>query len=1029
MYFSYKSCLLLPVLLVCCAAAGGGSTDNSGGDVALRVPVFFDAPVGRNGESEKLELMLPTKGEYAVSDPQTLFDHCSSAWDALVETNKAGLVDPKQQGTSFEAAPLTESEAWHHWQASQSGVVDSGRFLVTFGVMASLKSGGSPLHIAASLGQAERVIELLEDENMNLDVDARKKLDGTTALHAASSVGHANVVRVLLDFGANVEAVGNSGVTPLQLASTMGHIEVMNALLDGGASINAAHKFGGTTALHFAAEMGRVEAIKLLCTRGANVEAKKTTGGTALHTASDTNQSLAVRALIDNPCNGNVEALLMGDSTPLYMAAQRGFHQVCEVLLDHGKANPNFIMPTTRFGGHLARSGGGSGGTGGFYEAKNTEIGNGATALHSAVENGHPKTVQTLLSYGALQYPSMEGASPLVIAIQYRHPEIAKILLQNGNPHINAQVPKDGAFALFVAAGAGYADVVDMILERKDVDLDLKNNQGLGALSYAAARRHFGIVKSLLHAGIKLGENVMSAIIGTGVDIGLLEQLLDIYFHSEGQGNEENDGVTLLHTACSSRRSSVVKLLVDRYAVDVNARVISTGASPLMMASKSGDLKSVEILLKNGAIVTMRANREKLHSATALYLAAQSSHLDVAKALIHAGAVVDARLYQIGVTPLFIASERGNLELVDLFLKHGANVHVRNWNGITPFAMAAISNNLKVMEMLRAAGAHVDTKDNDGNSPLLNWALQGEKFETLEKLVQLGAKVCIKRKGDGLSVVSGLVQRFSNGRRKTLVLAEKALALLVKKECVKRMLDSEMNGESPLHVLANTAGSEGLIELFLKNGANVNTQRSFDKATALHISVLNKHVKLTKVLLQYGADANTMMHVFSDRAKAKSRLVEFYLSHQPEKVKTVDSILDKYETKGYEKLFKALAKKYPESIVPDLTTCKVSVSEATKESSIDIAKRLRHFEILKLLTSNTVDVFSNLDFNGDGVVKRADLVKGMKSNGGNGILNEILGLPSNSDDDELREKIELFFSKYDLNNDRVVSRNEYSYDS
>ena len=51
----------------------------------------------------------------------------------------------------------------------------------------------------------------------------------------------------------------------------------------------------------------------------------------------------------------------------------------------------------------------------GLYPVKNTEVGNGATALHAAVENGHAECVAALLERGAAQLPSMEGATPLVI--------------------------------------------------------------------------------------------------------------------------------------------------------------------------------------------------------------------------------------------------------------------------------------------------------------------------------------------------------------------------------------------------------------------------------------------------------------------------------------------------------------------------------------------------------------------------------------------------------------------------------------
>lgn len=55
------------------------------------------------------------------------------------------------------------------------------------------------------------------------------------------------------------------------------------------------------------------------------------------------------------------------------------------------------------------------------YPAVNTKVGNGATALHAAVENGHLACVLTLLRLGARQTTAMQGASPLLIALQVCH--------------------------------------------------------------------------------------------------------------------------------------------------------------------------------------------------------------------------------------------------------------------------------------------------------------------------------------------------------------------------------------------------------------------------------------------------------------------------------------------------------------------------------------------------------------------------------------------------------------------------------
>ena len=103
-----------------------------------------------------LQVFVPsTEGEFQIARPEDLYAHVKGAWDAVVEENQAGLVDANQlrDNPSLATAPLSDTEAWHHFQASQHGVIDSARFLVTFGMVPSVQTGGSLLHLAAAQGQ------------------------------------------------------------------------------------------------------------------------------------------------------------------------------------------------------------------------------------------------------------------------------------------------------------------------------------------------------------------------------------------------------------------------------------------------------------------------------------------------------------------------------------------------------------------------------------------------------------------------------------------------------------------------------------------------------------------------------------------------------------------------------------------------------------------------------------------------------------------------------------------------------------
>ena len=122
------------------------------------------------------------------------------------------------------------------------------------------------LHVAAADNDHEQVKLLLE---FGADVNAKNK-DGWTPLHDAAAPNAVRVAQLLISHGADVNARGKNGRTPLHQAARGYAAEAARLLIDRGADVNATNK-NGWTPLHDAA-WGAIAVARLLIDRGADVK-------------------------------------------------------------------------------------------------------------------------------------------------------------------------------------------------------------------------------------------------------------------------------------------------------------------------------------------------------------------------------------------------------------------------------------------------------------------------------------------------------------------------------------------------------------------------------------------------------------------------------------------------------------------------------------------------------------------------------------------------------------------------------------
>jgi ankyrin repeat protein len=149
----------------------------------------------------------------------------------------------------------------------------------------------------------------------------------------------------------------------------------------------------------------------------------------------------------------------------------------------------------------------------------------------------------------------------------------------------------------------------------------------------------------------------------------------------------------------------------------------------LMEAVQAGNAARVKALLREGDGV--RAKDEA--GNTALHYA---SRKDIAAMLVAAGAPLEARNDDFGMTPLFNVTT----EVAALLIEKGADVNARAAKGMTPLTWAVYWDQKEKAALLIAKGANVNARDDDGKTALhvaSNWG----KTDLMRLLIAKGADV------------------------------------------------------------------------------------------------------------------------------------------------------------------------------------------------------------------------------------------------------------------------------------------------
>lgn len=215
------------------------------------------------------------------------------------------------------------------YHAVSGGRTDTAIFLLGRGIDMHGTGAAEALIRAAQNGQTD-MVKLLLDRGANIDA---KDNHGYTAMIEAASTGHIDTLKFLLERGANIEVRSASGNTVLLAAASKGETGVVQLLLDKGGNTEVADAHG-ETALIWAAEEGNTDTVKLLLDKRANIEAKDSYGYTALIQAADKGKTETVKTLLDK--GANIEAKENHGDSALTEAVEKGHTETVKALLERG---------------------------------------------------------------------------------------------------------------------------------------------------------------------------------------------------------------------------------------------------------------------------------------------------------------------------------------------------------------------------------------------------------------------------------------------------------------------------------------------------------------------------------------------------------------------------------------------------------------------------------------------------------------------------------------------------------------------
>uniref|UniRef100_A0A8U8C8B2 Uncharacterized protein n=1 Tax=Geospiza parvula TaxID=87175 RepID=A0A8U8C8B2_GEOPR len=727
----------------------------------------------------------------------------------------------------------------------------------------------TPLHRAAA-SRHEKALQLLLKHSA--DANARDK-HWQTPLHVAAANRATKCVEALLPLLSTVNVADRTGRTALHHAVHSGHLEMVNLLLNKGASPSTCDK-KDRQPLHWAAFLGHLEVLKLLVARGADVMCKDRKGYTLLHTAAASGQIEVVRHLlrlgveIDEPnsvgntalhilvnVGANVNQPNEKGFTPLHFGAVSTNGALClEILVNNG-ADVNFQSKEGKSPLHMAA-------IHGRFTRSQILIQNGSeidcadkygnTPLHVAARYGHELLISTLMTNGAdTARRGIHDMFPLHLAVLFGFSDCCRKLLSSGqlysivsslsNEHVlsagfDINTPDNlGRTCLHAAASGGNVECLNLLLSSAGTPGDTW--AGTSQCPQIPELGSPGATWSGTSWCPQIpnwdSETILVNFWGFFPNFSCLEFLLD---NGADPSLRDKQGYTAVHYAAAYGNRQNLELLLEMSFNCLEDVESTVPVSPLHLAAYNGHCEALKALAETLVNLDVRDHKGR----TALYLATERGASECVQVLTSHGASALVKERKRKWTPLHAAAANGNTDSLHLLIDSGERADitdVMDIHGQTPLMLAIMNGHVDCVHLLLDKGSTADAADKRGRTALHRGAVTGCE-DCLAALLDHDAFVlCRDFKG-----------------RTPIHFASACGHLEVLRTLLRAALSTDpldavvdYSGYSPMH-WASYSGHEDCLELLLEH--NPFAYLEGNPFTPLHCAVINNQDGTAEMLVE-----------------------------------------------------------------------------------------------------------------------------------------------------------------------------------